>query len=149
MFESKAALNYYLFNRASGDVVISNDRNFLFLKETVSKTDVGSSYYPVSRQDAAHIVDVLNNIYDHYKAAGFAEVYFSVIPNSATIMQPDGYNNLIPMIQNDARLRMKIIDIYTTFKQSNDVYYLPGDTHWNHKGKQLWLDMVNEQVLRH
>lgn len=148
MFESKAALNYYAFNRASGDVVISNDRKFLFYKETVSKTDIGSSYYPISGDVASHIVDILNSIYDHYKAAGFAEVYFSVIPNSATIMQPDGYNNLIPMVQNDPRLRMKIIDIYTVFKNSNDIFYLPGDTHWNHKGKQLWLDIVNDRVLR-
>jgi len=148
MFESKAALNYYVFNRASGDVVISDDRKFLFLKETVSKTDMGSTYYPVTAGHAARIVDVLNGIYDHYKAAGFAEVYFSAIPNSATIMQPEGYNKLIPMIQNDARLRMKIIDIYTPFKNGGDIYYLPGDTHWNHKGKQLWLDIVNEQVLK-
>ena len=147
MFESKAALNYYFFNRASGDVVISDDRKFLFLKETISKTDIGSSYHPVSPADASTIVDVLNGIYDHYKAAGFAEVYFSVIPNSATIMQPDGYNNLIPMVQNNPRLRMKIIDIYTTFKHSKEIYYLPGDTHWNHKGKQLWLDLLNKHLL--
>ncbi len=148
MFETKAALNYYIFNRASGDVVISNDRNFLFFRETVSKTDMGSSYYPVSTADAAHIVDVLNGIYEHYKVAGFAEVYFSVIPNSATIMQPEGYNQLIPMVQNDTRLRMKLIDAYSVFKQSHDVYYLPGDTHWNHKGKQLWLDMLNARLVR-
>ena len=148
MFEYKAALNYYVFNRASGDVVISNDRKFLFYKETVSKTDVGSSYFPVTAGDAANIVDVMNNIYEHYRAGGFAEVYVSIIPNSPTIMQPEGYNNLIPMVQNDPRLKMKVIDIYTVFKNSKDVYYLPGDTHWNHNGKQRWLDLVNEQVLK-
>ena len=147
MFEYKAALNYYLFNRASGDVVISNDRKFLFYQETVSRTDMGSSYYPVSPGDAAHIVDNLNAVYDHYKAAGFAEVYVSIIPNSATIMQPQGYNDLIPMVQNDKRLRMKLIDIYSVFKNSKEVYFLTGDTHWNFKGKQLWLDMVNERIL--
>ena len=146
IFEYKAALNYYVFNRASGDVVISNDRKFLFFKETVSKTDVGSSYYPVTQEERARIVEMLNNVYDHYKAAGFSEVYVSIIPNSATIMQPDGYNDLIPSVQKDPQLRMKVIDIYTPFKSSTEVYYLSGDTHWNFKGKQLWLDVVNERL---
>ena len=148
MFEAKAALNYYVFNRASGDVVISDDRRFLFYKETVSHTDVGSSYYPVSPGEAAHIVDVLNTVYDHYRSAGFAEVYISIVPNSATIMQPQGYNGLIPMVQNDTRLKMKVIDIYSVFKRSDEVYFRPGDTHWNFKGKQLWLDTVNARLLR-
>jgi hypothetical protein len=148
MFEYKAALNYYVFNRASGDVVISNDRQFLFYKETVSKTDEGSSYYPVSKESESQIVDVLNKVYDHYKAEGFSEVYVSIIPNSATIMQPDGYNNLIPDVQNDARLKMKVIDIYTVFKKSDQLNFLPGDTHWNHSGKQLWLDVVNERLRK-
>ena len=147
-FEYKAALNYYVFNRASGDVVISNDRKFLFYKETVSRDDEGSSYYPISVADAKHIVDILNTVYDHYKAAGFSEVYVSLIPNSATIMQPDGYNALIPMVQNDVRLKMKVIDIYTVFKNSKEANFLPGDTHWSFKGKQKWLDMVNERLTQ-
>ena len=145
-FEYKAALNYYVFNRASGDVVISNDRKFLFYRESVSKEDRGSSYYPVSEADARHVVDVLNQVYDHYRDAGFSEIYISLIPNSATIVQPEGYNNLIPMVQNDARLKMKVIDIYTAFKNSNEANFLPGDTHWSFRGKQLWLDMVNERL---
>jgi hypothetical protein len=149
MFESKAALNYYLFNRASGDVVISKDRNFLFLKETVSRTDVGSSYSPLNTDEVSTLVTNLNTIYDHYRQNGFREVYLSVIPNSATINQPDGYNNLIPLVQNDARLRMKVIDAYTAFKQSGEGVYLSGDTHWNNRGRQLWLDIVNDTLVRH
>jgi len=146
MFESKAALNYYLFNRASGDVIISNDRNFLFLKETVTKTDIGSSYSPVNKDEVARIVATVNTIYDHYKKIGFNEVYFSIIPNSATIMQPEGYNNLIPLVQNDPQLRMKIIDVYSVFKNSPEVFYQHGDTHWNREGKQLWIDLVNKRL---
>lgn len=147
MFEYKAALNYYLFNRASGDVVISNDRKFLFLKETVTTTDQGSSYSPVSNEEIAKIVSTLNTIYDHYKQAGFREVYFSVIPNTATIVQPEGYNGLIPRLQGNPALRMKIIDIYSDFKNSKDIFYFTGDTHWNMKGKQMWVDKINEQLI--
>ncbi len=143
LFQSKAVINYYVFNRASGDVVISNDRQFLFLKETVSKTDVGSSYVALEHEDIEKLVYNLNELYDHYKKTGFKEVYISLIPNSATIMQPDGYNNLIPMIQNHPRLRMKVINVYDAFKKSDEVLYLSGDTHWNLKGRQKWLDIVN------
>ena len=147
MFETKAALNYYVFNRASGDVVISRDRNFLFLKETVSLTDIGSSYVPLTDADITWMVDNFNKIYDHYKENGFSEVYLSMIPNSATIMQPDGYNNLIPGIQQDKRLKIKIINVYNAFKNSPVTLYQPGDTHWNSKGRQLWLDLVNEKLI--
>jgi hypothetical protein len=146
VFESKAALNYYVFNRASGDVVISKDRNFLFLKETVSLTDVGSSYITISDEDVTKLIDNFNAIYAHYKENGFSEVYLSIIPNSATIMQPQGYNNLIPLIQNDPRLKMKIIDAYANFKKSAAILYMPGDTHWNNTGKQLWIDLVNARL---
>jgi hypothetical protein len=146
MFESKAAVNYYLFNRASGDVVISEDRQRLFLKETVTNTGISSSYAPVGSDEIKNMVNVLNVIYDHYKKSGFTEVYFSVIPNSATIMQPRGYNNVIPLLQNDPNLRIPVIDIYTAFKKSPEVYYLPGDTHWNKKGCELWLDIVNDTL---
>ena len=147
MFGSKAAINYYLFDRASGDVVISRDRNFLFLKETVSLTDEGSSYIPVSDEVVNHLVDNFNSIYSHYKAAGFREVYLSVIPNSATINQPEGDNNLIPRLQSHPAFTMQVIDAYATFKKSTDVLYFTGDTHWNNKGRQLWLDLVNEKLV--
>jgi len=146
LFESKAALNYYAFNRASGDVVISKDRNFLFLKETVSLTDPGSSYIPLTPDDITRLVNNFNAIYDHYKSAGFSEVYLSAIPNSATIMQNQGYNNLIPLIQNNPKLRMKIIDVYSPFLKSSKVLYQPCDTHWNNDGKLFWLDLVNEKL---
>src|ERR1019366_8307496 len=97
--------------------------------------------------EITHLVDNFNIIYDHYLANGFKEVYLSIIPNSATIVQPEGYNNLIPFIQNNPHLRMKIIDAYTSFKQSAKLLYLPGDTHWNNAGKQIWVNMVNEKLI--
>ena len=129
-------------------MVISEDRNFLFLRETVSLTDAGSSYVEVTDAEVRKLVSNFNTIYQHYKDNGFDEVYLSVIPNSATIMQPQGYNQLIPRLQRDPGLHMKIIDAYTRFSQSPDVLYQPGDTHWNLAGKQLWIDLVNETLDR-
>jgi hypothetical protein len=147
MFEGKAALNYYFFNRASGDVVISDDRKFLFLKETVDKTDSGSSYCEIKPEVVKQIVAILNEIYDHYKNSGLDEIYFSAIPNTASIMQPDGYNNLIPLIQNDPDLRMPVIDVYTKIKNSKENCFYTGDAHWNNTGKQKWIDMINERLM--
>ncbi len=148
VFGCKAAINCYLFNRASGDAVISEDKQFLFFKETLDPTGPGSSLSPVSDDEVARLVDNFNTIYDYYKASGFREIYLSIIPNTVTIVRPEGYNNLIPRIQNDKRLKMKVIDIYTVCKTTSELLFMRGDTHWNKKGKQKWVDMVNE-VLRH
>ncbi|MCW3122628.1 MAG: hypothetical protein JWQ38_2120 [Flavipsychrobacter sp.] len=146
MFGCKAAINYYLFHRASGDVVISADKKFLFLKETVSVDDKSSSYSPLPADEVSAIVERFNTIYDHYKQAGFNEAYLSIIPNSATINQPEGYNNLIPAIQNDPQLKIKVIDVYTPFTMSQELVYQTGDTHWNRKGLKIWLDIVNKKL---
>jgi hypothetical protein len=146
MFEYKAALNYYLFNRASGDVVISNDRTFLFLNETVNR-EMTSSYGPLSGDDVKRMVGNLNAIYEHFKSKGFTEVYLTIIPNSATIMQPEGYNNLIPLVYHHPDLKMKYIDVYTAYRQAPTGLYLPGDTHWTKKGFEKWVAVVNDTLV--
>lgn len=149
LFQSKAAINYYAFSRASGDVVISDDKNYLFLKETVSYTDAGSSYITISDAEIDNLVANLNGIYYHYKKSGFAEVYLGIIPNSATIVQPKGYNNFIPRIQQSASLKMKVIDSYTFFKNSDHEYCYHGDSHWNYWAKQNWLALVNKELAKY
>ena len=143
-FQYKAAINLYLFNRGAGNAVLSRDKNFLFLKATVSATDTGSSYFPLNPGEIDRLIDNFNTIYQHYKAEGFKEVYLSVISSTASVMQPEGYNNLIPLIQKDARLKMKLIDVYYTFKNSPQLLFYHGDSHWNEQGKQLWVDKVNK-----
>ena len=148
LFECKAALNYYVFNRASGDVVISKDRNMLFLKKTVGFEETGSSYAPIPPGQITQLVNNFNLISGYYRKSGFADVYLSIIPNPATIAQPQGYNDFIPLLQNDPRLHMKVIDIYSVFKNNPGEWYLPGDTHWYNKGKQAWLDVVNNVLVK-
>ena len=149
IFGYKAAINFYVFNRASGDVVFSDDKRFLLLKETVATTGKGSSYSQIPREEIVTIGDNLNTIYDHYKAAGFKEVYLSIIPTTATIVQPNGYNKLIPMIQNDPRLKIKVLDIYSIFQGNEHDYFLHGDTHWSLRGIQRWLQLVNDTLVKY
>lgn len=145
----KAVLNYTLFNRASGDVVISDDGNYLFYKITTMQNNLCSSYDRLGSNEVSTIVASLDTIYDHYKQAGFDEVYFSAIPNPASILQPAPYNNLIPLIQNHPKMKMPSIDMYTLFKQAQEPasLYRAGDTHWSNRGLHLWLQQVNN-ILR-
>jgi hypothetical protein len=143
---SKAALNYYLFHRASGDVIISNDGEFLLFKKTVVKEGSNSSYSVLGNDELSAIITDLNNIYNYYRSIGFDEIYLSIMPNTASIIQPEGYNGLIPRIQNDPSLRMKVIDVYTVFKTDKGNDCLRGDTHWNNNGFNKWLDIVNAQL---
>jgi hypothetical protein len=149
LFETKALLNYYVFGRASGDVAISKDGNYLVLRRTVEGTTGRSSYVPVPDEMITLIINNLNELGDYYKAKGFKEVYFSIIPNSVTILQPEHYNGFIPRVQYDPRLKLKVIDIYGAFKRQKEIFYLHGDAHWNEKGIAQWVDMVNEQLKQY
>lgn len=149
----KPTMNYYLFNRGSGDVVISDDGTFLFIRESVNNYKYSSSYAHVPETEVSYSVSVFNEIYEHYRNEGFDEVYLSVIPNPATIVQPEYYNGYIPDLQNPARgypLKMPVIDVYSPFIYSDNPrqYFKRGDTHWNAKGAQVWIDKVNEQLRK-
>jgi len=144
----KADMNYTLFNRASGDVAISGNGKYLFFKPTVDPEGMYSIYGEVGENALANLVRQFNEIYKHYRAAGFAEVYLSIIPNAATILQPEGYNQLIPKVQQAPGLKVPLIDVYSVYKQNNDpaLLFRQGDTHWNNNGMQVWLSLVNDQL---
>ena len=141
-FLCKAAMNYYVFSRASGDVVISENGDYLLFKEALAYTNK-----PVPADEMKTLLNDLNIIYDHFKQQGFREVYLSMIPSTTSVVQPKGYNNMIPELQSDPRLRMKIIDAWAALKDGRQDYFCHGDTHWNRNGEQKWLDMVNAILL--
>src|SRR5450631_2364144 len=113
---AKASLTYYLFKRATGDAVVSDDGNRLFLKQTLAEHDRLSSYYPFEQKEIQKMFFNLNATCAYYKADGFDEVYLSIIPNPVTILQPLHYNGLIPQLQQPDSLKcMHIIDMYDPF----------------------------------
>jgi hypothetical protein len=116
------------------------------LKETVSKQSRSSSHAELTTVKINNVVIMLNNVYQHYKADGFDEVYLSIIPNPASILQPQLYNGLIPAVQHSPLLQMKCIDIYTPFTKTKEEVYRHGDTHWNNKGMMMWVDEVNKVI---
>ena len=145
--EIKANLNYNVFNRVDKDVVLSPKKDHLFFNNTVNK-NMGSSFKPMDDQYVEAIVKSLNAVYAHYKAKGFKEVYFSVIPNPVNIVAPQmgDYNNLIPRIQNHPDLKIRVIDAYSLFQGTNAQVFHPSDTHWNNTGFSLWVREFNKNL---
>jgi hypothetical protein len=148
--EVKAMINYEFFNRASGDVVISENGNYLFYKPTVVSNDLRSSYDFLSSVELDTLVNSLNEVYMNFRQAGFDEVYLSIIPNTVTILQPQPYNQLIPLLESNPRVKMPTIDIYHVFEQHKEpsTLFRAGDTHWNNNGLQLWLQKINAVLIR-
>ena len=57
------------------------------------------------------------------------------------------YNQLIPKIENRIHeTGAGYISVYEDFVKHGAAVYRRGDTHWNAKGAQLWLDKVNEEL---
>ncbi len=127
---------------------ISDEGDRLFLTETIDSKDICSSYSAITDEEYNNIRNNMNVLYDYYREEGFDEMYISVIPNPVTILEPEGYNGLIPRLQNDTALRMKFIDVYSVFKETDKYIYRPGDTHWNDNGIQLWIQTVNDTLRR-
>jgi hypothetical protein len=147
----KGKMNYTLFERGDGNSVLSDDGRYLFYKPTVLNTGIYSSYAPLHDTEVTYVARKLNNIYTNFRKMGFKEVYLSVIPSPASILQPVGYNRLIPLLQSNPDLRIKVIDIYKPYSSSShpEAYYRLGDTHWNNNGMHLWLDMVNLELNKY
>jgi hypothetical protein len=148
---AKASLTYYLFKRAVGDAVVSDDGNRLFLKETMAETGRASSYYSFDQRELQEMFKNLNATCAYYKKDGFDEVYLSLIPNPVTILRPQHYNGLIPALQQADSLKcMHIIDVYSLFTKDPNPgkLFRIGDTHWSNDGIQVWLNTVNAELTR-
>lgn len=148
--ELRADINYMLFEQIDPMVVISSDRKYLYLAETIDTSKNTSSFNPIKDKEIDEIIKTLNAKYDYYKSIGFREIYFSIIPNPVTILNTEKYkyNELIPKIQNHKNLNMPMIDIYSVFKRRNkDVQiYQSSDSHWTIDGFRLWVNELNNKL---
>lgn len=142
--ELKASLTLCWFGRADAKVSLSRDHRAIFLGSDTDSAKSLSSFSPVSDAEVAQIVDSLNATADRYRRLGFDEVYLSLIPNKVSILEPHRgfYNHLIERVQAHPALRVPVVDTYSVFKRAHRSPYLPGDTHWNCGGRQLWLRQV-------
>lgn len=149
--ELKAKLTLDWFGRAYTSTSLSNDKQHIFLHsdtDTTKTKALNSSFSPLTDREVNTLVDSINATADRYRKLGFDEVYLSLIPNKASILEPNRgiYNHLIERIQTNSRLRIPIIDTYAAFSKTSSGVYLKSDTHWSCEGRALWLNLVRQKL---
>ncbi len=147
--EGKAILNQSWFNRAAPTVSLSTDKQHLFTDlDTSPDKPLNSSFAPLTNAEVDTLIAHLNEAAARYRKAGFDEVLLSIIPNKATLEEPNrgAYNHLIERVQQHRGLTVKAIDVYTPFRAQHPAPYLLGDSHWNCTGRKLWLDAVANRL---
>ncbi len=148
--ECKALVNYNLFNRIMKDVSISLNNKYLLLNETINPNLESSSFRYISNEEIDFIVKRINLIKNHYQSKGFTEVYFSIIPNPVSIIEPGrlNYNHKVERIEFTTFLKTDYIDVYGVFRLSKKQVFRRDDSHWNNYGLQLWLNEANAKITK-
>jgi hypothetical protein len=146
--ELKADFNLNFFGRVDKEVAISKDKNFLYLAETLNPNNPGSSFSDISEAKLKTQVSELNAIREYYKARGFDEVIFSIIPNPVSVLKTENRpdNHLIQRIKLHPDFKGKLIDATEELSKNAKSNFFTSDSHWNQKGAKIWLDQLNRQL---
>ena len=147
--ELKGDFNLNFFGRVDKEVAISKDKNFLYLAETLNANNPGSSFSDISEAKLKTQVSELNAIREYYKARGFDEVIFSIIPNPVSVLKTENRpdNHLIQRIKSHPDFKGKLIDATEELSKNAKSNFFTSDSHWNQKGAKIWLDQLNRQFL--
>ncbi len=144
--ELKAYIYLNIFDKFDERVTKPNEKGRLYLKETIDPENNSSCYNKISENEIDEIVNYINTTYKNAKKIGFNKVYFSIIPNAASLYNQSElpYNHIIERIQRNPNLKVSYINAYKILrKQTKSVFYY-NDSHWNRFGQILWLTHINE-----
>lgn len=143
--EFKADFNLKFFERVDKEVAISKDQNFLYLAETVKPLLPGSSFSNLEDQQIIAYIKELNKIEQYYKAKGFDEVIFSIIPNPVAVLDSEKMpiNHVIQRIKLHPDFRGHLIDPTDHLSHNASLNFFKSDSHWNQRGAKIWLDQFN------
>jgi hypothetical protein len=147
--ELKASINLNWFDRVPPKVGISQDKQHLFVDLDVDTSKhLNASFAPLPDAEVDRLVDSLNTTAQQFRQQGFDGVYLAIIPNKASILEPNrgAYNHLIERVQRHPRLRVPTVDIYSVYARHPQQVYALGDSHWNCTGRELWLKAVWDQI---
>lgn len=146
----KAQGNLSLFNRTTADVVLSEDQQFLYMKETMDSSQKGSSFYPLRSQNIQDLLGRMAKIEQYAESRGFDEVVFSFIPNPVAITQTESKstNHLIPSLAHANQGRLHLVDPTQVLIKGSKSYFFRSDSHWNQQGAQAWLNQMNQYLLK-
>lgn len=145
----KAQWNLAVFGRTEQAVVLSKDRQFLYMRETIDSLQRGSSFYPTSQMEIAALLARMANIEKYALARGFDEVVFSFIPNPVAITQTEGRlsNQLNQKLLAQNQGSLHFIDPTNGLLKGGKEYFFRSDSHWNQLGAKVWLKQLNEYLL--
>ncbi|GAB2556610.1 hypothetical protein [Spirosoma areae] len=147
--ELKATLTLDWFERENASVSLSKNRQHLFLHSDTDTANVlNSSFSRLTDREVNALADSVNAVARQYRQLGFDDVYLSIIPNKASILETNrsDYNHLIERIEDNPRLRVPPIKTHEVYKQATPSPYLKSDTHWNCEGRELWLNAVRAKI---
>lgn len=147
--ELKASFNQTVFGRSPSGVVLSQSNDFLYLEQTVDTTAIGSSFKAVSDESYRDLLQQMKSIDSYAKRIGFDEVVFSFIPNPSSVLLTEGmaYNQFVPEVARMAGSDLRIIDPTHALSKNAKANFFHNDSHWNKKGAQIWLALLNERLL--
>ena len=147
--ELKGWISQKFFDRTDPKVTLSGDGSTLAYYEDTDSTLLNSSYNHVPDAEIDSLVAVINFNKKFLKDMGFDEVWFSIIPNKATVLLPDYglYNHVVERIYRHPALNVPSIGVLEDFKHLKQNAYLKGDSHWSCAGQRAWLEKVNRQIL--
>jgi len=148
--EWKAALTLNWFDRTNPKVALSADRQHLFYVLDTDSTLINSNFNRLPAAEVDSMVAHLNQTAEFYKKQGFDEVWLSIIPNKTTIVEQNRgpYNRLIARVQEHPGLRLPVVDAYSLLQPGGAKVYERSDSHWNCRGRALWLKAVNERLSK-
>lgn len=146
--ELKSWINYTFFDRTDPKVAVSENGKVLAYIEDTDSTLVSSSFNPVHKTEVDSLVQVLNFDKVYLESLGFDEVWFSIIPNKASVLMPEygTYNHLLERVEGHPALKVPAISVYQDFKAMGLNTFLKGDSHWTCAGQYKWLEKVNNQL---
>ncbi|MBO0947392.1 hypothetical protein [Fibrella forsythiae] len=147
--EIKASLTMNAFNRVSPNVAVSQNKKHLFIAlDTDSTKRLNAGTSPLPDNEVADLVNTVNKAAVRYQALGFDKVVLSIVPNKATILEPDRqpYNHLIERVQHHPKLNVPIVDVYSLYRKQNQSVYALGDSHWNCLGRSIWIKAVSSHL---
>ncbi len=146
--EWKSWLNYRFFFRTDPKVTVSADGSTIAYHVDTDTTLITSSFVHITNADVDSLVGVLESNQRYLKMLGFDQVWYSIIPNKASVLMPEygTYNRLIERIGQHPARSVSSITVLDEFKNMNQNPYLKGDTHWSCAGQAVWLDKVNQKL---
>lgn len=148
--ELKAGFNVDFFGRAPIGVQLSQTKDFLYLRETVDSLADGSSFQAISDLRIRHLVQQMKQIDRDAKELGFDEVLFSFIPNPSSVLQTElnQYNQFIPRLEKMVGDELILVNPTAQLSKNAKQNFFKSDSHWNQNGARIWLDLLNQKLLK-